>query len=157
MAEAGGLSITRCAAPLVAGLVAVALAGCGGSKSPREEYVGRLNSMCEDFAERAQKIGEPRSPADIRARGDRLVAAFEETILRPLRSLEAPPEIAPQAARLRQLTRQQDEVLRGLAAAGKAGDLQMLRRLAVRYAQLNAQAGQIAAELKASSCASSPG
>jgi hypothetical protein len=154
---AGVLAITRRAVPVVVVLVTAALAGCGGSKSPREKYVTRLNSMCENFAERAQKIGEPRSPADIRARGDRLVAAFDETILEPIRSLEAPPEIAPQAARLRQLTRQQDEVLRGLTAAGKAGNVTALRRLAVRYAQLNGQAGQIAADLKATSCASSPG
>ena len=146
-----------CAAAALVALVAATAAGCGGSKSPREEYVAKLDGMCEDFADRAQEIGEPRSPEELRTRGPRLVAAFEETILDPIQSLEAPPEIAPQAAELRRLTRQQDEVLRGLAAAGKTGDLATLRRLAVRNAQLNAQAGQIAAGLKASSCASSPG
>jgi hypothetical protein len=137
-------------------LVAAALAGCGGSKSPREQYVAKLNAMCDDFAERAQKIGEPQTPAGLKARGPRLVAAFEQAILEPIESLDAPPGVRAQAARLRQLARQQADVLRRLSAAGKRGDIAMLRKLAARYAQLSAQVGQIATNLKAHSCASSP-
>ncbi|MFL5923218.1 MAG: hypothetical protein ACJ74S_04535 [Gaiellaceae bacterium] len=142
------------------GLVAVlalAGAGCGGSKSPSEEYAARVSSMCEDFAKREQKIGQPAGPDDLAARGDRIVAAFEEAILRPLRELEAPPELATEAAQLRTLTRQQDTLLRGLAAAGKRGDLGAVRRLVVQNAQVNAQAGQIADRLGAESCTSAAG
>jgi hypothetical protein len=147
----------RSRAAAVALLLAAALAGCGGSKSPREQYVAKLNAMCDDFAERAQKIGEPQTPAGLRARGPRLVAAFEQAILEPIESLEAPPGIEDQAVQLRRLARQQAQVLRTLSAAGKQGDIPMLRRLAARYAQLSAQVGEIATDLKASSCASSPG
>jgi hypothetical protein len=131
----------------------VVTAGCG-SKSPREQFVSKLNAMCEDFAAREQQIGEPRTQADLAARGDQIVAAFEQTILRPLQQVEVPPEVAPQVAQLRVLTRQQHDALRGLAEAGRVGDVTKVRQLAARNTTLNAQAGQIAHDLKAESCAS---
>jgi hypothetical protein len=140
---------------LLAAAAAAALAGCG--KSAQDTYVSKLNAMCEDFAAREQQIGEPASPEDLAARGDRIVAAFDETILVPLRELEAPPELSSQAARLRILTRLQHDTLRALAAAGKTGDLEQVQRLVVRNSQLNAQAGQLAAGLHADSCGSPSG
>jgi outer membrane murein-binding lipoprotein Lpp len=138
---------------LVAAALAITLAGCG-SKSPKERFVSKLNGMCEDFAAREQQIGEPRTQEDLAARGDRIVAAFEETILQPLQHVEAPPEVAPQAAQLRVLARQQRDTLRGLAEAGRTGDVTKVGQLAARNTTLNAQAGQIAHDLKAESCAS---
>ena len=128
-------------------------AGCG-SKSPKEQFVGKLNAMCEDFAAREQQIGEPSTQEDLAARGDRIVAAFEQTILHPLQTVKAPPEVAPQAEQLRVLARQQRDVLRGLAEAGRAGDVTKVRQLAARNTTLNAQAGRIAHDLEADSCAS---
>ena len=64
-------------------LAVTATAGCG-SKSPKEQFVAKLNAMCEDFAAREQQIGEPRTQEDLAARGDRIVAAFEQAILEPL-------------------------------------------------------------------------
>jgi hypothetical protein len=131
----------------------VVTAGCG-SKSPREQFVSKLNAMCEDFAAREQQIGEPSTQQDLAARGDQIVAAFEQTILRPLQQVEAPPEVARQAAQLRVLARQQRDALRGLAEAGRVGDVTKVRQLAARNTTLNAQAGQIAHDLEADSCAS---
>jgi hypothetical protein len=133
--------------------LAVALAGCG-SASPRAKYVSKLNAMCEDFARREQSIGTPSSPADLRARGDRIASAYEQAIVRPLERLRAPPEIAQQATRLRDIARRQRDVLRALAAAGKTGDVQTVQRLVVVNQQLNTQAAQVARSLKADSCAS---
>jgi len=132
---------------------AVILVGCG-STSPKARYVAKLNAMCEDFAKREQRIGAPGSPADLKARGDRIVAAFEQAIVKPIERLKAPPEIAPQAARLRMLARRQRDLLRALAAAGKAGDVQKVQRLATLNQQVNRQAAQVAGGLKARSCAS---
>jgi outer membrane murein-binding lipoprotein Lpp len=135
-------------------VVALAVtAGCG-SKSPKEQFVAKLNAMCENFAAREQQIGEPSTQEDLAARGDRIVAAFEETILEPIRQLKAPPELAPQAAQLRVLARQQRDVLHGLAEAGRVGDTTKVGQLAARNATLNAQAGQMAHDLEADSCAS---
>jgi hypothetical protein len=127
---------------------AVVLAGCGGSQS----YGAKVSKMCEDFAKREQKIGTPRSPAELAARGDRIVAAYNEAILQPLLRTTAPAKDAAAAARLRQIARQQRDALQALADAGKNGDIQALRRIAVQNAQLNRQAGDIARQLGAKSC-----
>jgi hypothetical protein len=144
----------RSRALAAAALVALASTGCGGSKSPKQRYVAKLNGMCEDFAAREQKIGEPTGPGDLAARGGRIVAAFDAAILKPIRKLDAPAEIAPQAAQLRVLARQQRDVLHDLAGTGRAGDLQRVRQLVARNTTLNAQAGRIADQLGARSCTS---
>jgi hypothetical protein len=123
------------------------LAGCG-----KQSYSSKLSAMCEDFAKREQQIGEPHSPSDVAARGDRIVKAYDEAILQPLLRTTPPGDVAPDVARLRRIARQQRSTLRALADAGKQGDIQKLRRLAVRNAQLNQQAGDIARRLNADSC-----
>ena len=80
-------SITRSSVTLLA--LAVLLAGCGSKKSAKDRYVASLNAMCANVAAREQKICSPSSQADVGARGDRIVIAFEETILRPLQALRA--------------------------------------------------------------------
>ena len=145
-------SITRSSAVLLA--VAVLVAGCGSKKSAKDRYVASLNTMCANFAAREQKIGSPNSQADVAARGDRIVVAFEETIMRPIQALPAPPELRLPAQRLRTLAVQQRDVLRDLATAAKAGDVARLQLLAERNRTLNGQLGQIAGDLKADSCAS---
>jgi hypothetical protein len=131
---------------LALALVAL-LAGCG-----KQSYSSKLSAMCEDFAKRETKIGTPRSPADLAARGDKIVAAYEAAILEPLNRTQPPSEDAAAVRRLRQIARQQRDTLRELAEAGKKGDVPALRRLAVRNAQLNGQAGDIARQLGAKSC-----
>jgi hypothetical protein len=145
-------SITRSSIVLLA--LAVLLAGCGSKKTAKDRYVASLNAMCANFAAREQKIGSPTSQADVGARGDRIVIAFEETILRPLQALPAPPEVKLPAQRLRTLAVQQRDVLRELTAAAKSGDVQRLQVLAERNRTLNAELGQVAGDLKADSCAS---
>ena len=133
---------------LALALVPVLAAGCGGKQS----YGSKLGAMCEDFAKREAKIGTPRSPDELATRGDRIVAAYDAAILQPLLRTEPPPGDAAAANRLRQIAQKQRDTLRALADAGKKGDLQALRRLAVQNAQLNGQAGDIARRLGAKSC-----
>jgi hypothetical protein len=145
-------STTRSSVVLLA--VAVLLSGCGSKKTAKDRYVASLNAMCANFAAREQRIGSPSSPSDVAARGDRIVVAFEETIMRPIQALPAPPEVRVPAQRLRTLAVQQRDVLRDLANAAKAGDVQRLQLLADRNRLLNSELGQIAGDLKADSCAS---
>jgi hypothetical protein len=145
-------STTRSSAVVLA-LVVLLAAGCG-SKSAKQRYADKLSAMCANFAARERKITAPTGPADVAARGDRIVRAFEETIMRPILSLAPPPGLRPTARRLRTLAVQQRDALRGLAAAARAGDIQRLQLLAQRNRRLNADAGRIARELKADSCAS---
>lgn len=133
-------------------LLAAVLAGCGSSAKSR--YVSKLNKMCEAFARREQVIGTPGSPSELKSRGDRLVAAYDEEIYRPLQKLKSPPEIVSEATQLRDLTQRQRNVLGALANAGKTGDLQRVRQLVRVNQQLNSQLAQIARHLKADSCAS---
>jgi hypothetical protein len=129
----------------------VGVAGCGSSAKSR--YVSKLNSMCEAFAEREQEIGTPGSPSELKSRGDRIVAAYDEEIYRPLERLKAPPEIASEATQLRDLAQRQRNVLGALANAGKTGDLQRVQQLVRVNQQLNSQLAQLAKHLKADSCA----
>jgi hypothetical protein len=133
---------------LALALVPVLAAGCGGKQS----YGSKLSKMCEDFAKREQQIGTPSSPADLAVRGDKIVAAYDAAILQPLLRTQPPPEDAAAAQRLRQIAQKQRDTLRALADAGKKGDTQTLRRLAVHNAQLNRQAGDVARQLGAKSC-----
>jgi len=133
---------------LALALVPVLAAGCGGKQS----YGSKLNAMCEDFAKREAKIGTPQSRAELATRGDAIVAAYDAAILQSLLQTRPPAEDAAAVQRLRQIAPQQRETLRALADAGKKGDVDSLRRLAVRNAQLNSQAGDIAHQLGAKSC-----
>jgi hypothetical protein len=140
---------TKRTATLLVLLLAV-LVGCGSSAKSR--YVSKLNKMCENFAERQEEIGTPGSPSELRSRGDRIVAAYDEEIYRPLQRLKAPPEIASEAEQLRDLAQRQRNVLGALANAGKTGDLRRVQQLGRVNQQLNSQLAQLAERLKADSC-----
>jgi outer membrane murein-binding lipoprotein Lpp len=133
-------------------MLTVALAGCGSTAKSR--YVSKLNKMCEDFAQREHEIATSGNPGDLQARGDRIAAAYEQAIARPIERLQAPPEIAPEARQLRDVARRQSNILRALANAGKTGDVARVRQLATVNQQLNSEAAQIAGDLNAKSCAS---
>jgi hypothetical protein len=135
------------AAPFALAAAVLLLAGCGN-----QSYGSKVSKLCENFAKRERQIGTPNDPQALAARGDKIVKAYDETILQPLLRIRPPGQYAAAAARLRGIARQQRDTLQGLADAGKRGDVQQVRRLAVRNAQLNAQAGQVARQIKADSC-----
>jgi hypothetical protein len=59
--------------------------GCASDKElSKDEYVSRLNAMCEDFSAREQEIGEPHTLADLVEKGPRILDAFEMAIMRKL-------------------------------------------------------------------------
>lgn len=141
---------------LLVGAIGVALsaAGCGSDKPlSKARYVAELSAMCEDFAAREQAIGEPKTVADLVAKGPRIVDAFEQAILDGVRTLEAPKEIAGPAADLVDLAVQQRGVLADLVDAAKENDLAKVQQLASKNAALNKEANAIARELGAESCA----
>jgi hypothetical protein len=140
------------AAALVTALAAPTL-GCGGdAAATKADYVAQLNAMCEDFAARERQIGEPHTLADVAERGQQIASAYEQAIADKVLELEPPREIAGQAARLRNLSLQQRDVLRRLAEAARNHDLARVRVLAGRNATLNSEAGELAGRLGADSC-----
>ena len=135
-------------------LVPAIATGCG-SDTPRlskAQYVSKLNAMCGDFSAREEQIGEPRSYADLSDKEPQILDAFEKTIADKVGDLHAPPEIAAQADRLVEIADQQRDVLAGLVAAAKKGDLANVRRLLSMNAALNMQSSTIARQLGANAC-----
>jgi hypothetical protein len=139
-------------------LAALVGAGCGGDETlSKEEYVSRLNAMCEDFSAREKQIGEPQTIADLVTKGPRVLHAFEQTILEETRDLKAPDEIADQAERLADLAEQQRDAIADLIDAAKNGDIVKVRQLASRNQALNEQANSITRELGAETCGTAGG
>jgi len=134
-------------------LVAALAAGCADSDQlSKDEYVSRLNAMCEDFNAREKEIGEPHTVADLVENGPRILDAFEKALADKVGTLKAPNEIAGQADRLVDLAGQQREVLRGLIDAASEGDFAKVRRLASNNDALNQESGQIARDVGADAC-----
>jgi hypothetical protein len=135
-------------------LVVILAAGCaGGEGLGKEQYVSKLNAMCEDFSEKEKEIGEPRTLADLVEKGPRILDAFETAIVDRVRALEAPGEIADQADRLVDLADQQREVIGELIAAATNNDLAKVRELDSTNQALNREASSIARDLGAEACA----
>jgi hypothetical protein len=135
-------------------LVPVMSGGCGdGQALSRDEYVARLNAMCEDFSAREQRIGEPQSLSDLVEKGPRILEAFEDAIVDEVDGLEAPDEIAAEANRLADLADEQRVVLGDLVEAARDDDFPAVRTLASRNLALNNESNTIARELGAKSCA----
>ena len=135
-------------------VLAVLAGGCGGGEDrlSSDEYVAQLNEMCRDFGAREQKIGEPRSLADVAERGDQIAAAFEEAILRPVERLRAPADLSEESDRLRAVARAQHRVLVDLAEAARSGELARAPALASRNRMLNAEADALMRRLGAADC-----
>lgn len=135
------------------GVLVAGAEGCaGGDELSTEEYVSRLNALCEDFSAREQKIGEPRSLDDLVEKGLQIRDAFEIAIPTKVGALKAPDEIADQADRLVVIADEQAEVLGDLVSAAKDGDLARVRRLASKNDALNRESNAIARELGADAC-----
>jgi hypothetical protein len=141
---------------LVRGIVVALLAvGCGGDEAlSREEYVAKLNAMCEDFGEREDEIGEPQTVADLVEKGPQILEAFDKAILNQVEELRAPGEIADEADRLVVLASRQHDVLAGLVDAAREGDLERVQELAARNERVNGEASALARRLGAESCTS---
>jgi len=134
-------------------LIACGPAGCAGGDGPsKEEYVSKLNAMCEDFSSREQEIGEPQTTADLVEKGPRILEAFEIAIANKVGALDAPDEIAHEADRLTDIAGEQRDVLGGLVDAAKNGDYAEVRRLASQNEALNMESSSIARDLGADAC-----
>jgi hypothetical protein len=135
-------------------LVAALTGGCGdGEAVSKEQYVAKLNAMCEDFSTKEKDIGDPQTLTDLVEKGPRILDAFEKTIVDKVGKLKAPDEIADRADRLVDLTDQQRNVIAGLVDAAKANDVAKVRELDSKNKALNKETTSITRELGAKVCA----
>jgi hypothetical protein len=129
------------------------VAACGDGRAlTRDQYVAQLDAACAAFAAREREIGEPNTLSDLVKRGPKIASAFADTVLDPISTLHPPDEIAAQANRLVVLARRQLNVLEGLAAAARRGDLLAVQRLAEENRTLNARATTLTRALGATAC-----
>jgi gas vesicle protein len=134
-------------------LVGVLAAGCaGGEALTKEQYVSKVNAMCEDFSEKEKEIGEPQTLADLVEKGPLILEEFEKAIVDKVRNLKAPDEIADQADRLVDLADQQRDVIAELIDAAKDSDFAKVRELVSKNEALNKEANSVARELGAEAC-----
>jgi gas vesicle protein len=137
-------------------LVAVLTAGCaGGEALSKEQYVSKLNAMCEDFSQKEKEIGDPQTLADLVEKGPRILDAFEKAIIDKVANLKAPDEIADQADRLTDLADQQRDVIGGLIDAAKNDNVAKVQELFSKNEALNKESRSIARKLGAEACAES--
>jgi outer membrane murein-binding lipoprotein Lpp len=135
-------------------LVAVLAAGCADDEAlSKEQYVSKLNAMCDDFSQKEKEIGEPQTLADLVEKGPLILDAFEKAIVDKVRNLKAPDEIAVQADRLVELADHQRDVIAGLIEAAKENDFAKVRELASKNEALNREAKSITRKLGAEGCA----
>jgi len=135
-------------------LIAVLTPGCSvdGALS-KEQYVSKLNAMCEDFSKKEKEIGEPQTLADLVEKGPRILDTFEEAIADKVANLKAPDEIADQTDRLIDLADQQRDVIGGLIDTAKSNDVAKVQELVSKNEALNKESRSITRELGAEACA----
>ncbi len=128
-------------------LVALALAGCGGSGSKRlsrQEFVTKANGVCRDYYGKLNKLGQPKSPAALGPFIDEALPLVQAE-LKSLRAVS--PPASDQAAYdrlLAQAQRENDigehELKPAVDAHDAAKTQQVSQRLAAEDGKFNATA-----------------
>ncbi len=135
--------------------LALAAAGCGGGgggKLTKDEYVSKLNAICEDFNAEQEEIGEPESLEEIGDKGGRILDAFDDAIAEA-EDLEAPDEIKETADQFIAKGKEQVSLLRDLVAAAKINDLAKINQLGTEASKLDDESDALAEELEVAACA----
>ena len=84
---------------VLAALVGVLAAACGGGKTlSKEEYGSQLNAICADYNTKVNEIGEPTDIGEVAEKGPQLLDEFDAAIAKA-EKLEAPSEIKADADR----------------------------------------------------------
>lgn len=84
-------------AAVLAALVGVLAAACGGGKTlSKEEYGSQLNAICADYNAKVKEIGEPTTISEVADKGPQLLDEFDAAIAKA-EKLKAPSEIKADA------------------------------------------------------------
>jgi hypothetical protein len=140
-----------------AALLAVLAAGCGGGGGggglSKDEYVSRLNAICEDFNAKQEEIGEPQNLSELGTKGEQLLAEFDNAI-DDVKGLGDPPdEIADQANRFIAVGEEERDLIRDLIDAANDNDQARVQELGSQIEPLDNESDRLATELGANACA----
>lgn len=145
----------RSRAVLAATLLVAVVAGCGGEETlTRADYITQADAICDDYNQRQAKLGDPKSVEDIERLGDETKPLVEKQ-LAELRDLEAPEEIADDAAAAYDLLERQLPKLDALVRAAEANDVAKVQSIAAEAGVLDEQADAKAEKIGLKVCGSS--
>ena len=145
----------RSRAVLAATLLVAVVAGCGGEETlTRADYITQADAICDDYNQRQAKLGDPKSVEDIERLGDETKPLVEKQ-LAELRDLEAPEEIADDAAAAYDLLERQLPKLDALVRAAEANDVAKVQSIAAEAGVLDEQADAKAEKIGLTVCGSS--
>ena len=145
----------RSRAVLALTLLVAVVAGCGGEETlTRADYITQADAICDDYNQRQAKLGDPESVEDIERLGDETKPLVEKQ-LAELRDLEAPEEIADDAAAAYDLLERQLPKLDALVRAAEANDVAKVQSVAAEAGVLDKQADAKAEKIGLKVCGSS--
>jgi hypothetical protein len=126
--------------PVLALLLVVALAGCGGGSS-RESYVGDATEICREMTQRIKDLGAPESFTDTQLYARRAKDAVADGI-RDFRDLEPPPEFESGYTRYLQTLELRRRQLDLLATAADGNSMTGVQEAGQQLSVLDARARQ---------------
>ena len=140
----------------IASLLAFVAAGCGGggggSALTKDEWVSRVNEICDAFNQKQDEIGEPDSIEELSSKGQEILDEFENAI-DEVKGLTPPDEIADQVDSFIELAEQQTDLIQQLIDAAEDNDTERIQELGNELEPLDTQSDEVANELGVTTCA----
>ena len=128
--------------------------GGGGQKTPSSaDYRTQLNRVCLDLSAEQKRIGTPTGPAELAAKGSRLVDAFDDALAKA-KKLRPPDELESQASKFVSLAEQERDLISKAVDAAKESDLATLQQVGAQVIPLQKEGDRVARQLGAPACAS---
>jgi len=142
---------------LLAGLAALALAGCGGGDTAggtltKAEFVAQANAICKDYDARIDALGEPGSIEDLVGLAAKAKPLAEEAVA-SLRALKAPEDLQARYDEYLATGDVNIDLLVQLGEAAKSGDDTAIEMIGTEGEDNAGKAHGIAAELGLTECA----
>jgi hypothetical protein len=139
--------------PLIA-LLALAAVGCGGSgdRLSQQEFAQEANSICREFEQKVDALGEPENLDDLEGFSDRAAEIFRDGS-DELRALEPPEELEDDYDRLVDIIDDALEDFERLGEAAKGGDQDELARIGEEIDAKDEESDRLARELRLDDCA----
>ena len=142
----------------LAGLAALALAGCGGGGDTaggtltKAEFVAQANAICKDYDARIDALGDPGSIEDLVGLAEKAKPIAEDGVAR-LRALKAPENLQASYDEYLATGDANIELLVQLGEAAKSGDVAAIEKIGTEGEENADKAHGIAAELGLTDCA----
>ena len=142
----------------LAGLAALALAGCGGGGDTaggtltKAEFVAQANAICKDYDARIDALGEPGSIEDLVGLAEKAKPIAEDGVAK-LRALKAPEDLQASYDEYLATGDVNIELVVQLGEAAKSGDVAAIEKIGTEGEENADKAHGIAAELGLTDCA----